>query len=68
MGFQDWTQIDDEYLGVSTRHPSIVSSIRNLAEQGHDDLYIQKIVGQPLEVVRMHARPIRAKQAKAEKS
>lgn len=50
---------DLKYAGVSTEHPTIVATIRNLARKGESMAVAQKIVGMPLEVIVKHYRAVR---------
>lgn len=50
-----------KYNGVDVDHPSIVSTIKKMAEDGKPKSEIVRVVGMPHEVVEKHSRDIKRK-------
>lgn len=50
---------DPHFAGVSTEHPSIVTSIQNMTRQGKSKEEICRVVGMPMEVVERHQRDVK---------
>ena len=52
------------YKDVDVNHPSIVSSIKRMAEQGKPIEEITRVIGMPAEVVRKHTEAGEAEKPK----